>query len=829
MEIAKKLVEELITYIMQYARMNNISAQAIFKKKAQKKEKIGGFEQRIFYIGKIFSQEGLDTFLSIGKEVKGNPNQRIVSTRINKATPIKITLNMGHVIDDQTPQASANFDAKNYLKQYPKDRIKKMIPGMLGGQAKEFIGILSGPQRAAALTKIAELVKDQSNKSPTRLSDGSWGTQEIKITIPGTPSENGETNFTKLLEQMFAAHPGVTRDFIMKDIFGKARIVEIIVKDFAMEANIDFTPLATAATQNADKTGYVLYQTAAPNFPVKEAFYFLKDRLPSSSEKDMRAIAQSGKMNWPIVVNGQLKKLNEDSLDAFIQDAKPYIKLGLWTFRFVTKDRAFAYNDKGKRIATVTDPDFIRYLKWCVHLILSTLYTKSYSKYLADGKTPADHMWSGFRKNLRTLDYQGILTSEGLFTNLSLSLKDSNGETIRKSKKLGPDLELEDTPATRDLHNLEYRIVLFLLNNAKRSLNVKTFKLPTLDKFTAPLPDDQAMQANIDFTPLTVRLKQGKDQTDVVWETAAPNLLLKEAFNFLRSSLPDVDKNFDQSVKKGEMNWPVNVNGKKKNINEAAVDQFIKAHKPFIKLGPWTFHMLPDQKANVYSDKGQQVGVITDKHFYQYLKWYVQTKLATLAWALGDVLATGRELPQKHWPGFVKYFNVKSTYGGTFLPEEIQINLPFTAPIRINRSSLNVQTQNSAQEWTIATTTTNNLKLLEAKFNLFLIRSIIAGFAINDFRLPTDEELKNYHTEVFKDEMMAADVGGIDFNPQKMDLQETGSRINFSVSTDLQYLENVQVLGIHPVIINITPVTNFPLLLGLKKEGLSPQLSYSVN
>jgi hypothetical protein len=60
-----------------------------------------------------------------------------------------------------------------------------------------------------------------------------------------------------------------------------------------------------------------------------------------------------------------------------------------------------------------------------------------------------------------------------------------------------------------------------------------------------------------------------------------------------------------------------------------------------------------------------------------------------------------------------------------------------------------------------------------------------------------------------------ADVpGGIDFNPNNLNLSEEGQRFDFD-SLDFPGILPDAVNGIRPVIINITPVVNFPVLLGL--------------
>jgi hypothetical protein len=69
-------------------------------------------------------------------------------------------------------------------------------------------------------------------------------------------------------------------------------------------------------------------------------------------------------------------------------------------------------------------------------------------------------------------------------------------------------------------------------------------------------------------------------------------------------------------------------------------------------------------------------------------------------------------------------------------------------------------------------------------------------------------------------------VGGIDLNPAnlKMNVEKNGSGIEFAPFSD-QAIKNMNIQGIVPIIINITPATNLPLLLGIateeKKESLA--------
>ncbi|MDO8580133.1 MAG: hypothetical protein Q7S13_01470 [Candidatus Omnitrophota bacterium] len=68
--------------------------------------------------------------------------------------------------------------------------------------------------------------------------------------------------------------------------------------------------------------------------------------------------------------------------------------------------------------------------------------------------------------------------------------------------------------------------------------------------------------------------------------------------------------------------------------------------------------------------------------------------------------------------------------------------------------------------------------------------------------------------------MLGQKPGGIDFNAKNLNLKEQGQgqEINFSLDS-LQNIQPDQVNGILPVIINIVPVTNLPLLLGLSQDN----------
>ena len=58
--------------------------------------------------------------------------------------------------------------------------------------------------------------------------------------------------------------------------------------------------------------------------------------------------------------------------------------------------------------------------------------------------------------------------------------------------------------------------------------------------------------------------------------------------------------------------------------------------------------------------------------------------------------------------------------------------------------------------------------------------------------------------------------GGIDFKTRSIPLNAQGQTIDFAMPANLERLRPEDVPGLVPVIINVTPVTDFYLLLGLK-------------
>ena len=61
--------------------------------------------------------------------------------------------------------------------------------------------------------------------------------------------------------------------------------------------------------------------------------------------------------------------------------------------------------------------------------------------------------------------------------------------------------------------------------------------------------------------------------------------------------------------------------------------------------------------------------------------------------------------------------------------------------------------------------------------------------------------------------------GGIDFNPELMEMEEWGQDIEFDIPAEWRGVEPADIEGFVPVIINVAPITNLPLLLGFNPES----------
>ncbi|MCA9401175.1 MAG: hypothetical protein KC713_06085, partial [Candidatus Omnitrophica bacterium] len=102
----------------------------------------------------------------------------------------------------------------------------------------------------------------------------------------------------------------------------------------------------------------------------------------------------------------------------------------------------------------------------------------------------------------------------------------------------------------------------------------------------------------------------------------------------------------------------------------------------------------------------------------------------------------------------------------------------------------------------------------------------VLGQAINN------ENLKRaYFSDPIPDQnqLKSKTLGGIDLNPDQMMLKESGDRVDFKVNPWDPDQAIPQFDGLVPVIIQMTPVTNLPMLLGFTDREDYEALSYSLS
>lgn len=67
--------------------------------------------------------------------------------------------------------------------------------------------------------------------------------------------------------------------------------------------------------------------------------------------------------------------------------------------------------------------------------------------------------------------------------------------------------------------------------------------------------------------------------------------------------------------------------------------------------------------------------------------------------------------------------------------------------------------------------------------------------------------------------------GGIDLNPNQLNMKTQGEKIELNIPADPAKFQNFKIDGAYPVIINIQPITNLPMLLGVAQEKKDDHLS----
>ncbi|MDP8212012.1 MAG: phosphoglycerate kinase [Candidatus Zapsychrus exili] len=107
--------------------------------------------------------------------------------------------------------------------------------------------------------------------------------------------------------------------------------------------------------------------------------------------------------------------------------------------------------------------------------------------------------------------------------------------------------------------------------------------------------------------------------------------------------------------------------------------------------------------------------------------------------------------------------------------------------------------------------------VFENKFTAILPQTLEEYGNISD----NTRKIKNYlSTSIanIKDQAMIT-PGGIDLNPAYLDMQIKRDGAGIPLSLDMQSIETMRIEGFIPVIINITPINNFPMLLGMRNTA----------
>jgi hypothetical protein len=116
----------------------------------------------------------------------------------------------------------------------------------------------------------------------------------------------------------------------------------------------------------------------------------------------------------------------------------------------------------------------------------------------------------------------------------------------------------------------------------------------------------------------------------------------------------------------------------------------------------------------------------------------------------------------------------------------------------------------------------------EAKNGEIIIKNIFDKVRVNNPGMTEKHLIEiaeglGYRVVFVKDEAMLIkkEVGGIDFNPQFLDLKIKRNERGVPLPVPMQDIRHIRIDGLYPVIINVSPATlqSFPLLMGeLKQE-----------
>ncbi len=108
------------------------------------------------------------------------------------------------------------------------------------------------------------------------------------------------------------------------------------------------------------------------------------------------------------------------------------------------------------------------------------------------------------------------------------------------------------------------------------------------------------------------------------------------------------------------------------------------------------------------------------------------------------------------------------------------------------------------------------------------INNIGTSLGIGDISKPGQPKIQISEVKIAKVmDIFDAEMGGIDFRAKSIHLEIKRDGKGVPIPLKLQDVENINIEGLYPVIINISPATfqNLPLMMGQKEKKAIPQLS----
>ncbi len=103
--------------------------------------------------------------------------------------------------------------------------------------------------------------------------------------------------------------------------------------------------------------------------------------------------------------------------------------------------------------------------------------------------------------------------------------------------------------------------------------------------------------------------------------------------------------------------------------------------------------------------------------------------------------------------------------------------------------------------------------------NFYNLAKDVSKYSSNDSRIM--EQLTALRNRIAVTMASTQSPGGIDLNPNRINFKTHGMMEDLNIPFDASAFQNIEINGFYPVIINITPTSNLPLLLGMNDQPVS--------